>query len=136
MPGPWGYLSEILDPISQTTIEFAPPAPAFSIVVSYAGNITTLPALIDTGADCTVIPQSIVSLLSLRKISSNVKVKTANNQRSLCSMYKADLRFLDFNFPNHPIVSIQRRNVVLIGRDILNLFKATFDGPTAQFSIE
>ena len=135
MPGSWPYRTEITDRTSQEAIRFQPPAPVFYATVKYGENLTTLPALIDTGASLTVIPHSVALLLSLRQFSKRT-VTSANGQEEERPIFKADLSFLDFSFNDHPMVSLERRNYMLIGRDIMNRYRATFDGPSLQFSIE
>ena len=136
MPGPWPYRLEIADQVSNYTKRFRPPAPAFYATVSFQGNLTTLPALIDTGADLTVIPHSVALLLGLPKVSERSVGTASGDTEELRPVFKADISFLDFTFANHPMVSLNRKRYMLIGRDILNLYKATFDGSNLQFNIE
>jgi len=141
MPGPWTYRLEIADPDQTSQVKipfkilFRPPAPAFYATVEYRGNLTTVPALIDTGASFTVIPHKVAVLLSLRKYSERI-VTVANGQEETRPIFKANLSFLDFSFSDHLLVSLEGRRHMLIGRDILNSYKATFDGPSLQFSLE
>jgi predicted aspartyl protease len=136
MPGPWAYRLEITDQVSNFTRRFRPPGPFFYATVSYRGNQTSLPALIDTGADLTVIPHSVALLLALQKFSERHIGTAMAGQGEVRPIFKADLAFLDFSFVNHPMISLERNRYMLIGRDILNLYRATFDGPNLQFNIE
>lgn len=136
MPGPWTYRLEIKDQVSKFTKYFRPPASAFYATVSYQGNFTTLPALIDTGADLTAIPYSVATLLQLKKFSERPLGTAMRGQGGLCPIFKATLSFLDFTFNDQPMVALDRDRYMLIGRDILNQYKATFDGPNLQFSLE
>jgi predicted aspartyl protease len=136
MPGPWTYRLEITDQVSRFTKRFRPAAPSFFATISYRGNFTTLPALIDTGADLTVIPHSVALLLALQKISERSVGTAITGQDEFRPVFKANLVFLDFTFADHPMVSLERNRYMLIGRDIMNLYKATFDGPSLQFNIE
>lgn len=136
MPGPWTYRLEIKDQVSDFTKNFRPPAPAFYATITYRGNLTTLPALIDTGADLTVIPHSVAIELALKKFSERPMGTAIRGQGGLRPIYKATLTFLEFTFNDHPMVALDRDRYMLIGRDILNQYRATFDGPNLQFSIE
>lgn len=138
MPGPWPYHSEITDVVSAFTIPFKPPAPAFIATLSYQGNVTTLPALIDTGASMTAIPISVANDLAFRKISET-PMGTAirsGGPKVKYPIYAATLSFLDFTFENHPMVALDRDRYMLIGRDILNRLRATFDGPGHLFNLD
>ena len=135
MPGPWEYFGEITDPTSQDVIPFKPLAPAFLATVSYNRNLIEVPALIDSGASISVIPHSIATFLSLRQ-TGWARVTSANGQRNRRPIYEGDLSFLDFSFRHHPMMSYVNRKYILIGRDIINLFKLTLDGPQLQFSTE
>jgi predicted aspartyl protease len=136
MPGPWTYRLEIKDQVSEFTKYFKPPAAAFYATISYQGSLTTLPALIDTGADLTVIPISVAVDLALKKFSERPMGTAMRGQSGLRPIYKATLTFLDFTFVNHPMIALDRDRYMLIGRDVLNQYRATFDGPTLQFNLE
>lgn len=136
MPGPWLYRLEITDYASKEIKKFRPPAPAFYAKVSYAGNLATVPALIDTGADFSVIPHKVAILLGLRQFSEKEVIGSMGGDPQTRPIFKADLTFLDFSISNQPLVSLERRIHMLIGRDILNQYKTVFDGPNLQFNFE
>lgn len=136
MPGPWIYRLAITDQVSNFTKNFRPPAPAFYATIEHLGSITTLPALIDTGADLTVIPESVAADLRLIKCAERPMGTAKRGQDGLCPIYKAKLSFLDFTFENHPMVALDRNRYMLIGRDILQHYRATLNGPAAQFNLE
>lgn len=135
MPGPWEYVGELTNPTSQEIIPFQPPAPAFLATISYNRSMTTIPALIDTGASITIIPHYVATLLSLRQ-TGWANLTSANGQKDKRPVYKADLSFLGFSFRHYPMVSFEARKHILIGRDIINQYKTSLDGPNLQFSIE
>ncbi len=135
MPGPWSYRLEIKDQASQQTKYFRPPAPAFYATISYKGNVKTIPALVDTGADMTAIPHDVVEFLSLRKYSER-RISHAGGPGGFRPIFKANISFLDFSFADLLMISLEDRIHALIGRDILNNYKAVFDGPNLQFLIE
>ena len=125
MPGPFPYQRGF----------GSTPAPICDITVSWEGRTLTVPALIDSGASGTVIPDSLVTPLSLRKIRE-IPVTGVEGRRELRSMYVVDIGFLGFQFPSHPVIGIPRRTFALIGRDILNRHTATLRGRTLEFSVE
>lgn len=48
----------------------------------------------------------------------------------------ANLTFLGLSYPNWPVISNNRWDEILIGRDIINKWRLTLDGPNQQFTIE
>ena len=126
MPGPFPYVS--------LPIHGSVPAPRCTITIVSRNRSRTIPALLDSGCSCTVIPQPIVSGLSLRKIK-NVSVNVATGAPGTYSQHVADIEFLGFVLPNFPVVSMPNKPYALIGRDILNRYTTTLDGPRLEFSI-
>ena len=125
MPGPFPYVS--------LPIHGSVPAPRCTITIVWRRRSETVPALLDSGCSCTVIPQTIVSRLSLRKIK-NVQLNVATGTSGSYSQYVADIQFLGFVLPSFPVISLPK-SYALIGRDILNRYTTTLDGPRLEFSI-
>ena len=132
MPGPWSYRIEITNQVSQSRIRLNPPAPAFYVKISYRESHTTIPAKLDTGADLTAIPHATALLLQLRKIGER-SVGGALDLSQMRPIFKANLDFLGFSIPDHPVVSLERKEYILIGRDIMNRYNAILNGPDLQF---
>lgn len=109
------------------------PAPAEDVMISWRGRTEHLQALIDSGASGTLIPESLVSKLSLRKIAT-IKTSGYDGRVEWRSVYVADISFLGFTFDRHPVVAAPR-TYALIGRDILNRYKTMLDGPRLEFSL-
>lgn len=125
MAGPFAYRSG-----------FGPtPAPVEDVTIGWRGRVEPLQALIDSGASGTLIPDSLVAKLALRKIG---EVKASGYDASKVEprdLYAADIVFLGFRFDRHPVVAVPR-TYVLIGRDLLNRYKTTLDGPRLEFVVE
>lgn len=136
MPGPFPYQSTASVPTSRAEIKFGSAAPVCDVTISSRGNLEVIPALLDSGASRTFIPHRIAISLNLRMIRDDVKITVADGRSELRPLFVADLTFAGLSFRNHPVVSIVRRDHILIGRDILNLKVTTLDGPQLQFSIE
>ena len=123
MPGPFPYR----DGFGSTQ------APACDITISWQGKSKILPALIDSGASGTLIPDSLAAELSLRKIREK-RVSGWDKRVESRSEYVANINFLGFMFPNQPVVGAAR-DYVLIGRDILNRYTTTLNGRQLEFSV-
>lgn len=109
-------------------------APACDVIISFNGNDKPLSALIDSGADCTFIPDDIVTSLFLKK-KRNMDIWGITKDVDHKGLYTVTIKFLNLEFPDHPVVS-WGKDFVLIGRDIINRYKTILDGPSLQFSIE
>jgi predicted aspartyl protease len=110
------------------------PAPACDVTISWQGSDTVVPALIDSGADSTTIPEAVVHTLALRK-RGEIPVSGAIGGHRTCGVYVVDLNFLGWVFRAHPVVALPNRDFALIGRDILNFYTATLAGPPLEFSV-
>ncbi len=125
MPGPFPYLSGY----------GSTPAPVCKVTLSWNGKSVTVPALIDSGASATLIPPSVIANLSLKKIGER-KMSGVFGGPLLGPIYRVNLDFLGFIFRAYPVaVPTRDRDYALIGRDVLNLYVTTFNGPRTEFSI-
>ncbi len=112
---------------------YFPPAPMLLIrlaVPEEAPQIGPYPSLIDTGADGTFIPTSLLEQL-------NVPVVYATNVRShlgeglhRVSVHKVDILFNTIRLPNIEVVGDDWGNEIIIGRNVLNKLQLLLDGPT------
>lgn len=136
MPGPFNYLTTATIPSSGLSVDFRSHAPVSEVTISFRGNLETLPALLDSGASRTVIPLRVANALRLIALDDEVSVTFGSGESVDFRMYLTDLRFLGWDFTKHAVIGMQKRNHVTIGREILNLYKTTLDGPNLQFSIE
>lgn len=113
---------------------FSPPAPAISIEVrspafttnSYAEHIL---ALIDTGADGTLIPWSIIERLNLQKVAE-AKVSGYDQKDSrLAPVYSAHLTIPHLKPLIIRAIPIESDDYAIIGRDIINKYRLDLNGP-------
>ena len=109
-------------------------APACDLTVGWLSNTTVVPALLDSGADTTTIPTTIVGPLALLKVSE-IPVSGAVGVAEVHGVYVVNLDFLGFSHHNHPVIALPGRPYALIGRDILNQYTATMGGPALDFLI-
>lgn len=114
---------------------FPPPFPGCYVRVSWGKKSKSCIAVIDTGADQTFIPVAITKELNLRKIDDSIPVGGPDAPDEPQDEYLANLSFLGLTIPNWPVISNNRWDEILIGRDIINDWKLTLDGPNQQFFI-
>lgn len=97
-------------------------------------------ALIDTGASISVVSKTYAQSAKLRLTSEGSKIRTLGATLDGAE-YAASMSFPDTSLT--PLVPIrlfatnirERHYSCLIGRDILQFWRITFDGPGRRFSI-
>lgn len=112
------------------------PAPYVTVRIEHGGVVRELPALLDTGADITVVPALAVEALGLQQISDDLELHDATGGVTFdAPMYVADIQFDGF-VVRRLAITITKHAAILIGRDVLNEYIATFDGPRGQFTLQ
>lgn len=112
---------------------FDPPAPVLQLRVSAPGADASvlLTALVDTGADMTVVPGRLASRLSL-PIVGNVRVSGATGSRSNCPIYAAAIE-VEGRQQLLEVLALGRE--ALVGRDLLRSWNIGLDGPRSRLHI-
>ncbi|MDJ0717309.1 MAG: retroviral-like aspartic protease family protein [Prochloraceae cyanobacterium] len=95
------------------------------IINPNSGHIFEVNAIADTGCDMTMIPDMITKQLG-NLIESIVRYKGVNGVITETRTYLVNIRVDGYDFNRVEVVGI-RKEYALIGRDILNRNKASFD---------
>ena len=110
-----------------------PPAPLVDVQFEWQGRREVVTGILDTGADFTQLPQTVVRALQLTPVG-DITITDANGNRQPRYIYLANVTFEGLDFPTTPVIGSDLP-VVLVGRDILNALRATFDGPATTFTL-
>lgn len=115
--------------------QFHPPAPVAAVVVAHflTSHSVELTGKIDTGADLTVLPETLVQQLGLSP-KGMVWTRGFDGTASRRAAYYVRLRVEGFNVPVVRCVTSARQDV-LLGRNVLNRFVLTLDGPRLTFTL-
>lgn len=117
------------------SFDYNPPAPALAL--RFTRPLSTqsieIQAKLDTGADITVLPQSVINELRLIP-AGRISVFSFNGREELKYAYFVDLSFHNFRFSMVEVIGA-RRHDVLLGRDVLNLMKTTLNGKDLSFDL-
>ena len=116
---------------------FTPPAPVADVVVAHPVSSVTSGALrgkLYTGADLTVIPESLVPQLAL-SARAHVLARGYDGTFSQRPVYYVRFSLEGHELPAVRCIAADRRNV-LVGRNILNRFVKTLDGRNLRFEIQ
>jgi predicted aspartyl protease len=111
-----------------------PPAPFLDIVLHHPANpqvIQSFLAKVDTGADISAIPLSIVDEFNLSR-ASTIPVEGYDGQLSTVPTYAIGLYIADTYLGRLEVISIPK-TYVLLSRDVLNRFYIRLNGPDLTF---
>lgn len=101
--------------------------------VGHMDPASTLPGKLDTGADITLIPPSLVNALQLVPEDSVVMVSYDGTETERTA-YFVDLELGGHKLECVEVVAVPRDNI-LLGRDVLNRFNITLKGKELTFDI-
>ena len=114
---------------------FLPPGPVIPIRVSASAASASVRvlALLDTGSDATAIPDAVAQALNL--VSSGTGeiegVVEGPRKTDVFSVFLS----IDRGEPLSAIVVTWHEDYALLGRDILNKYHLTLDGPNLTFTL-
>jgi predicted aspartyl protease len=106
------------------------PGPALPVVelgVTGRAESRVLSALVDSGADATLIPVNILQAVDARKIDSRW-ARNISGVRYRVAMYAVDLGVGSFVFPDTEVIANHQTDEIVLGRDILNQLIVTLNG--------
>ncbi len=117
--------------------QVSPPAPFAHVLVrcrDTGAEVDLLPALIDTGADRTIVPTRVVDTLGLARLGLVSIQGVGGSVEAYSFLVEIVVRGME------PVevsaVEIPDEPFVLVGRDVLNRFRMVLDGPAAILEIE
>lgn len=115
-----------------------PPAPYVHVKIGHAqgsGASVTIPALVDSRADRTVVPQSIIDEIGLLQ-AGVVETFGLNRLGSMMGEYVVQIGIRDLAPVVIRVVGTPGEEYVLLGRDVLNRHRVTLDGPNLLCTID
>lgn len=115
----------------------SPPAPLALLNVAVIGSddwATDIPALIDSGADMTVLPDQVVTQLGLIPVEH---LPAAGYDGRITSRPVFTVRLVVRDFPplEMEVMGGVAERYAILGRDVLNQFKVVLDGPNQRVEI-
>lgn len=122
---------------SPYSTRYDPPIPALEIMLcSPEGgpSIGPLLALVDTGADGTVVPAECVAQLDLVPIDQ-VRLRGQWDEGRLAHVYLVDLQIAQNRLPDVEIVEDRLGQEILLGRNVLNRLRLLLDGPAEMTEV-
>lgn len=121
--------------MTQYDVDFIPPAPTTFAAITHPSEESSIEQIkmqLDSAADMTCVPQHVLSNIPNLSYSS-VKVKGYDGSVSTRTTY-----FVRLSLDGRELGIIEAipigGDIGLIGRDVLNDFVITLDGPKSQWS--
>jgi predicted aspartyl protease len=111
---------------------FDPPAPVISWRVSAprSERFVALRALVDSGADCSLIPIEVAVALGLPQVDV-ANIAGIGGPAGIAPVHAVSVKIADFACLTRVIAFAEES---IIGRDLLNRFVAKLHGPTLRLS--
>jgi predicted aspartyl protease len=117
--------------------DYFPAAPVLGVRLGAPGTEFTLgpiEALVDTGADATLIPVSYLNQVGARKVD-RANVRGHWGERRSVSIHSVALEVDGQRFSAMWVVGDELGNEVVLGRNVLNRLRLLLDGPAAMTEV-
>ena len=124
--------------MSQQYLEtYFPAMPALEIQLGYPAEALTLGplvAIVDTGADYSLIPQSFLDEVEA-PFSDEARLRSHWGEWRNVSLFTVDIGIEGQRLPAVEVVGDETGQEVILGRNVLNRLKLLLDGPTGQVEV-
>lgn len=113
-------------------VRFDPPAPLAIVTVKSEPSdvrIPDVPMLLDTGADVSLLPRSLVGVLASN--AKQYELEAFDGTRSSAPAITAEVQFLGKTFRGQFLLIDNWHGI--LGRNILNNLSLLFDGPSQKW---
>ena len=129
-------LKVIMSIIYNYNKQIVPPGPLINVTVESSDNpeiFISTPALIDTGADYTVITREIFKKLAPLRVGL-VYVESFRGEGDFHKLYSVNIKIHNWEFYLIPVL-VGSENYVILGRDLLNNFDLRLNGIDGKLKI-
>ncbi|MEW5870787.1 MAG: hypothetical protein AB1894_16050 [Chloroflexota bacterium] len=113
---------------------YSPAAPTLEIKLSAPGEepkTETLTALIDTGADGTLIPETYLETAEAIAVGSALLTGILGETRQV-TCYEVDIHLANRVFPSAVVVANEYSHEIILGRNLLNKMILLLNGPNNE----
>lgn len=111
-----------------------PQFPVISVILineECALQTDTIDALIDTGADASLVPLSLLRQIQAYTIET-AYIRSHWGERRRVYLYRIDVKIGGITLPGVTFVGDNFDDAVVLGRDVLNKLRLLLDGPANQ----
>jgi predicted aspartyl protease len=110
---------------------YSPPVPVCQVSFSVARtgrSVGPLGAILDTGADGTLVPQRHLDAIGARRVMET-GLRSQWGERRVVVLYLVTLHIGEFELPGTYVVGDEQSDEIVLGRNVLNRLKIWLDGP-------
>ena len=119
-----------------------PPIPLIPVQLSVPNQskstkIVNCEAILDTGADATLVPLTFLVKLNLKPAGFYEEI-FFGDKKTIGIPYQVDFSFAQYNLSNFQVFGCPvdaLGELIIVGRDLLNQYRIEFDGPNLKFTI-
>ncbi len=114
-----------------------PPSPSVLLNLTHpvtGQRVEDVPALVDTGADQTVIPERLILALGLIQLDQQL-VRGFDGSPRLLPTFLTRIQVRDLPRFDLEIIASPAIENAILGRDVLNRYKVVLDGPGQVMTI-
>jgi predicted aspartyl protease len=115
----------------------APPAPVCQVSFESARSgqsLWPLDAILDTGADGTLVPQRYLEAIGVRPVMET-GLRSQWGERRAVYLYLVSVHIGSIELPGIYVVGDEHSDEVVIGRNVLNRLRIWLDGPGSVLRI-
>ena len=116
---------------------YSPPIPICTVLLGAGGQepqLGPIEALIDTGADITVVPVRYLRQVGVRPVDQSV-ARSLWGDSQLVHVYAVSLRVANLQIRALQVIGDAHGNELILGRSVLNRLHVTLDGPASIVEI-
>jgi predicted aspartyl protease len=105
---------------------YFPPAPVADVIIRANSEVMAI-ALLDSGADGSVIPYPLLSTIGAKFVRTH-RMTGITGASTMVDLYMVQVQIGDFTLRGVKAVASRTGNEVILGRDVLNHLIITLDG--------
>lgn len=118
--------------------DYFPPAPVIQIRFGLPDEtlqIGPVSALVDSGADVTIVPTSIPEMLGTESDNDKL-IRAYSGDARIVQMYYLDIGIGEHRYPAVMVAADPQVEQAMIGRNLLNKLIVTLNGPKQELEIK
>lgn len=116
---------------------YFPPAPTIDITIISAAEslrVGPLEALVDSGADGTIIPINYLEEIQAPP-TVEMTIRSQWGERHSVMLYLVDIQIGDLLLPGIEVVGDEISDDIILGRDVLNRLRTLLNGPDERVEV-
>ncbi len=116
---------------------YYPPMPALELYLGYpeeASTLGPLTAIVDTGADGTLVPQSLIDEIGAPFVD-DVRVRSHWGEWRNMQLFTVDIGIGTLRLPAVEVAGDDQGKEIILGRNVLNRLRLLLDGPAGRVKI-